>query len=73
MSKQKTHLLLFVLISLILIYQLNLSLFGNPYHFHPDEGTLLKRPLKQLLYKNRDFRNSISIYVWKVINIQICQ
>jgi hypothetical protein len=51
MSKQKTHLLLFVLTSLFLIFQLNLSLFGNPYHFHPDEGTLLKGPLKQLLYK----------------------
>jgi hypothetical protein len=65
MSKQKTHLLLFVLISLILIYQLNLSLFGNPYHFHPDEGALLKRPLKLLLlYKNGDFSSSISVYVW---------
>jgi hypothetical protein len=65
MSKQKTHLLLFVLISLILIFQLNLSLFGKPFHCHPDEGALLKRPLKLLLlYKNGDFSSSISVYVW---------
>lgn len=65
MSKQKTYLLLFLLISLFIIFQLNLSLFGKPFHFHTDEGALLKRPLKLLLlYKNGDFSSSISVYVW---------
>lgn len=49
MSKKTTLLLLFI----ILFFQLNLSLFGKPFHCHPDEGALLKRPLKLLLlYKN---------------------
>ena len=65
MSKKTTHILLFTLLFVILFFQLNLCLFGKPFHFHPDEGALLKRPLKLLLlYKNGDFSNSISVYVW---------
>ena len=54
MSKKTTLLLLFI----ILFFQLNLSLFGKPFHCHPDEGALLKRPLKLLLlYKNGFWTN----------------
>lgn len=65
MSKKHTHILIIILLFLLLFFQLNLSLFGKPFHFHTDEGALLKRPLKLLLlYKNGDFSSSISVYVW---------
>ena len=65
MSKNKTSILLFTLLFTILFFQINLSFFGEPYHFHPDELSILKRPLKLLsLYSNGDFTNSMSLFMW---------